>query len=58
MLCLSINKKRVFMKSKNDFMSYRTPANMHSDGVYFYIELLARKKGANTVDYFLMVPEK
>lgn len=46
------------MKSKNDFMSYRTPANMHSDGVYFYIELLARKKEANTGDYFLMVPEK
>ncbi|WGD33924.1 hypothetical protein [Olleya sp. YS] len=32
------------MKSKNHFMSYRTPADMHSDGVYFNEELLARKK--------------
>ena len=29
--------------NKSNSMSYRTPADMHGDGVYFNEELLARK---------------
>ncbi|WP_299335840.1 hypothetical protein [uncultured Psychroserpens sp.] len=32
------------MKKQQHYMSYRTPADMHSDGVYFNEELLARKQ--------------
>jgi len=31
-------------KKKGNSMSYRTPADMHSDGVYFNEQLLAIKK--------------
>lgn len=31
-------------KEKGNSMSYRTPADMHADGVYFNEQLLALKK--------------
>ena len=32
------------MKQKKYYMNYRTPADMHSDGVYFNEDLKARKQ--------------
>ena len=39
---MQLKKKDTDKKSSS--MSYRTPADMHSDGVYFNEDLLARKK--------------